>query len=100
YLTVMIFVRAATILPIFIASIITIFYYKRKRIYILGKSIESLGLLVIVIGVIVFWDYIGTFGLIESPELYFTSRYEVLLGENAQVGQKSIISSTNLAFFF
>nr|WP_255362676.1 glycosyltransferase family 39 protein [Mucilaginibacter sp. L294] len=99
YLSCMLFIRAATIPPILIAIMVCLLFTGYKLS--LGHKIIGITIVCLVVGgVIFFWNYLSDFDLLQSPETYFQSRYDNSLGANAQVGQKALISTSKLAYFF
>lgn len=100
FMTGLIFVRAATIPPIFIAALFSFFSRDNYKILGLTRVFGSVLILGIIVGVIFLWNYLGQMDLIETPEFYFGSRYESLVGAGSGSDNKTLISGTNLAFLF
>ncbi|MDN3689482.1 glycosyltransferase family 39 protein [Cyclobacterium jeungdonense] len=95
FLTALIFVRAATIIPVLLAFVLLIYFTRQRRTYLL-----SFFLFLILFGVFFLWSFLNQYSLIDEPFFYFQSRYDNIFGENSNIGIESLISNSNLAFLF
>lgn len=94
--TALIFVRAATIPPLLIASVVSSLYITNTKIKFISRFWKLTTIAIVIYGVLYLWSFLGKYGLIDSPEVYFGMRYDSL--ESESTGSGAGISSSNLAY--
>ena len=94
--TSLIFVRAASIPPVLIAGVVSSFYFKNSKNKLISRFWKLTTIAVIISGIFYLWSFLGQYGIIDSPEVYFGMRYDSTQSEST--GSGTGISSSNLAY--
>lgn len=92
YLLIIVFFRAATIIPLFISFLIILFIKSKKQKKVSLYNILSLS--VIVLTLIYGWKFLTELNGVDSLELYVTSRYDKMQNqsfENSEIGGRSSV---------